>query len=53
MSYDSSLTVFSPEGHLIQVQYAHKAVARGTSAVGLVCDQGIVLSVEKKQAAKL
>ncbi|CAL5979991.1 20S_proteasome alpha subunit 4 [Hexamita inflata] len=53
MPYDSSLTVFSPEGHLIQVQYAHKAVARGTCAVGLASKHGIVLAVERKQTARL
>eukprot|EP00703_Trepomonas_sp_PC1_P000615 JAP95991.1 20S proteasome alpha subunit 4 [Trepomonas sp. PC1] len=53
MPYDSSLTVFSPEGHLIQVQYAHKAVAKGTSAIGLATQDGIVLAIEKKQTARL
>ena len=53
MPYDSSLTVFSPEGHLIQVKYAHKAVAKGTSAVALVNEHGIVLAVERKQTARL
>ena len=45
--------MFSPEGNLIQVQYAFKAVARGTSSVGLVSDKGIVFTVEKKQTARL
>lgn len=53
MPYDSSLTMFSPEGNLIQVQYAFKAVSRGTSSVGLVSDKGIVFTVEKKQTARL
>ena len=35
------------------MQYAFKAVARGTSSVGLVSDKGIVLAVEKKQTARL
>ncbi|TNJ26658.1 20S proteasome alpha subunit 4 [Giardia muris] len=51
--YDSSLTVFSPEGHLIQVEHAHKAVERGTTAVAVRAPGGVVLAVERKQTARL
>ncbi|ACL17799.1 archaeal proteasome endopeptidase complex subunit alpha [Methanosphaerula palustris] len=53
MGYDRAITVFSPDGRLYQVEYAREAVKRGTTAVGIKCNDGIVLLVDKRVNSKL
>lgn len=48
MGYDRAITMFSPDGRLLQVEYAKKTVKQGSTAIGIVCREGIVLVTDKR-----
>lgn len=48
MGYDRAATMFSPEGHLLQVEYAEKTVKLGSNSVGVVCKDGVIIVADKR-----
>lgn len=53
MGYDRAATMFSPDGHLLQVEYAEKVVRFGSASIGLVCKDGVVILADKRIRDKL
>ncbi|MBU3941258.1 MAG: archaeal proteasome endopeptidase complex subunit alpha [Nanoarchaeota archaeon] len=53
MGYDRVSTMFSPDGRLLQVEYAKKTVRQGTSTIGVVCKDGVLLLADKRIIDKL
>jgi proteasome alpha subunit len=48
MGYDRAITMFSPDGRLLQVEYAMKTVRIGNTAMGLTCKDGVLLVTDKR-----
>ncbi len=48
MGYDRAITLFSPDGRLLQVEYAKKTVRQGSTVVGIVYKDGVVLIADKR-----
>jgi len=52
-TYDQVITIFSPDGRLLQVEYAVEAVNRGATVLGVSCPEGIVLGAKEHVRAEL
>ncbi|HLD19429.1 MAG TPA: archaeal proteasome endopeptidase complex subunit alpha [Candidatus Nanoarchaeia archaeon] len=53
MGYDRAITMFSPDGRLLQVEYAKKTVKQGSTAIGIVAKNGVVFVTDKRIVDKL
>lgn len=53
MGYDRTSAMFSPDGRLLQVEYAKKSVRQGPNAIGIVCKDGVVLVADRRLAGRL
>jgi proteasome alpha subunit len=53
MGYDRAITMFSPDGRLLQVEYAKKTVRQGSTAIGISCKDGVILVTDKRLVDKL
>lgn len=53
MGYDRAATMFSPDGHLLQVEYAEKVVKLGSSGIGIICKDGVVIVADRRVRDKL
>ncbi len=53
MGYDRASTMFSPDGRLLQVEYAKKTVKQGTATLGMVCKDGVLILTDRRILDKL
>jgi len=53
MGYDRAATMFAPDGHILQVEYAEKTVRLGSSSIGIVYNKGILLISDRRQKDNL
>jgi 20S proteasome subunit alpha 6 len=51
--YDTDVTVWSPQGHLHQIDYAKEAVKQGSASLGLASNKYVVLCGIRRQNVKL
>tara|TARA_Y100000310_G_scaffold270936_1_gene285020 strand:- start:784 stop:1503 length:720 start_codon:yes stop_codon:yes gene_type:complete len=53
MGYDRSATMFSPDGHILQVEYAEKTVRLGAASIGIRTNEGVIIIADKGQKDNL
>jgi proteasome alpha subunit len=50
MAYDRTIVVFSPDGRLLQVEYARQMVRNGSTSIGLTTPDAVILGAVKPSA---
>ena len=53
MGYDRAATMFAPDGHILQVEYAEKTIRLGSASIGIVCVDGVVIVSDRRHKDKL
>lgn len=53
MGYDRAAQTFSPDGHILQVEYAEKTVRLGSASIGMKCKDGVIIVSDRRQKDKL
>ncbi len=53
MGYDRAAQTFSPNGHILQVEYAEKTIRLGSASMGLVCSDGVVIISDRRKKDSL
>ena len=51
--YDQGTTTFSPDGRILQVEYAIQSINLAGTAIGVQFSNGVVLAAEKKNTGRL
>jgi len=53
MGYDRAATMFAPDGHILQVEYAEKTIRLGSASIGIVCVDGVVIVSDRRKKDRL
>ena len=53
MGYDRAATMFAPDGHILQVEYAEKTIRLGSPSIGIVCKDGVVVVSDRRKKDEL
>ncbi len=53
MGYDRTATMFAPDGHILQVEYAEKMIRLGSASIGVVCKDSVVIVSDRRKRDSL
>jgi len=53
MGYDRAATMFAPDGHILQVEYAEKTIRLGSASIGIVCSDAVVIVSDRRKKDSL
>jgi len=53
MGYDRAATMFAPDGHILQVEYAEKTIRLGSASIGVICEDSVVIVSDRRKKDSL